>query len=163
MTQLLGVTQIQFAEYFFDFDKNYIDFYPITMRYFYGAVYYSTFKMEDFYEFKESLKDSEKRFSTLYRLYEEEHKYNDIRSMYSKYLLNMNSENIYQIMSNIDEIETLYNQSSMMFISHRTHEDYRLFFFDITYDENNKITIEKNYYNKEYITTTRIRGYYAIF
>ena len=163
LTQLLGVTQIQFAEYFFDFDKNYIDFYPITMRYFYGAVYYSTFKMEDFYEFKESLKDSEKRFSTLYRLYEQEHKYNDIRSMYSKYLLNMNSENIYQIMSNIDEIETLYNQSSMMFISHRTHEDYRLFFFDITYDENNKITIEKNYYNKEYITTTRIRGYYEIF
>jgi hypothetical protein len=163
LTQLLGVTQIQFVDYFFDFDKDYSDFYPITIGHFYGALYYSNFKMNDFYTFTESLKEAEERISNYSRLYETEHLYNDIRSTHSKYLLTMNSENLYQIQKNLDEIETLFNQSSMMFFSLRPHFDYRLFFFDITYDDDNKITISKNYFNKEYITTTRIRGYYDIF
>ena len=78
----------------------------------------------------------------------------------SRYLLNINYDNLNNILSNLGEIENLYNKSSMTFFSRRPHEDFRLFFFNIKYDENNKITIEKNYYNKEYITTTRIRGYY---
>ena len=94
--------------------------------------------------------------------YPQEHSDNYGDRIYSRYLLNMNTENLNNILNNIDEIENLYNQSSMMFCTSRPHEDYRLFFFNIKYDENNKITIEKNYYNKEYITTTRIRGYYWI-
>lgn len=162
LKRLISQTQAHFVEYFFDFDRPSRDIYPIIEGYFFSETY-STFIIEDFSNFKnEILEESTKGLESYSNYYQFEHSANDIERLCSRYLLNMNTENLNNILSNIDEIENLYNQSSMMFFTTRPHEDFRLFFFNIKYDENNKITIEKNYYNKEYITTTRIRGYYMI-
>ncbi len=165
LKRLISQTQAHFAEYFFDFDRPSFDIYPIIEGQFYCAVLYSTYKVEDFSNFKnEILEEGAKRLEWLSNEeYPQEHSDNYGYRIYSRYLLNMNTENLNNILNNIDEIENLYNQSSMMFCTSRPHLDFRLFFFNIKYDENNKITIEKNYYNKEYITTTRIRGYYWIY
>lgn len=164
LKRLISQTQAHFVEYFFDFDRPSLDIYPIIEGQFYSAGSYSTYKVEDFSKFKNMiLEESAKRLKWLSNEeYPQEHSDNYGDRVYSRYLLNMNTENLNNILNNIDEIENLYNQSSMMFCTSRPHEDYRLFFFNIKYDENNKITIEKHYYNKEYITTTRIRGYYWI-
>ena len=161
--QLIIITQIQFVEYFFDFDRIYFDFYQTIMGQYYHYSYYSIFKNEDFITFKHIiLNDAVETINFLqYRYYEYEHKsnYDAGNRRTSRYLLNLNNENLNHILSNLDEIESVYNQSSMMFFARFPHEDFRLFFFNISYDENHKISITKNYYNKEYIPTTRIRGY----
>ena len=167
LKRLISQTQAHFVEYFFDFDRPSFDIYPIIEGRFYCNVLYSTYKVEDFSKFKnEILKEwGAKELELLSNnIYPQEHSRNDrVERLCSRYLINMNTENLNNILNNIDEIENLYNQSSMMFCTSRPHGDFRLFFFNIKYDENNKITIEKNYYNKEYITTTRIRGYYMIY
>jgi len=165
LKRLISQTQANFAEYFFDFDRPSLDIYPIIEGRFYSTGLYSTYKVEDFSKFKNKiLEESAKRLEWLSNEeYPQEHSDNYGDRIYSRYLLNMNTENLNNILNNIDVIENIYNQSSMMFCTSRPHEDYRLFFFNIKYDENNKITIEKKYYNKEYITTTRIRGYYWIY
>lgn|GEM_PF-4152706 len=165
LSRLISKTQVHFVEYYFDFDRPTLDIYPVIEGRFYCSPFHSTYKILDFSKFKnEILEESAKRLEWLSNEeYPQEHSDNYGERIYSRYLLNMNTENLNNILNNIDEIENLYNQSSMMFCTSRPHEDFRLFFFNIKYDENNKITIEKNYYNKEYITTTRIRGYYWIY
>ena len=158
---LLRTTQIQFVDYFFDFEvvKNGIDIYPIYLGWIAGPLSYSTYKVPSFSTFDTTLKKCCDHLNFYEQTYISDHSSKDNRRTISRYLLDMNSSNLNYIVNNLKEIENLYNKSSMMFFSHRPHEDFRIFFFNITYDENNKITIEKNYYNKEYITTTRIRGY----
>ena len=161
LTQLIGITQIQYVEFFFDFNNFYRDYYPIIKGYFSDYQLYTIYKNEDFLQFKlKTLNNAVENLNWLQTAYEHEHRRNDMFRSKSRYLLNINYDNLNNILSNLGEIENLYNKSSMTFFSRRPHEDFRLFFFNIKYDENNKITIEKNYYNKEYITTTRIRGYY---
>ena len=159
---LLRTTQIQFVDYFFDFEvvKNGIDIYPIYLGYVDAPLVYSTYKVPSFSTFETTLKKCYERLKFHEQTYISDHSNSDQRRTVSRYILDMNTINLNFIVNNINEIKNLYYNSSLMFFSHRPHEDLRLFFFNIKYDENNKITIEKNYYNKEYITTTRIRGYY---
>lgn len=154
---LIRTTQIQFVDYFFDFEVVKND--PIYLGWKVGPLVYSTYKVPSFCTFDTSLKKCCEHLNFYEQTYISDHSSKDTRRTISRYLLDMNSSNLNYIVNNLKEIENLYNKSSMMFFSHRPHEDFRIFFFNITYDDNNKITIEKNYYNKEYITTTRIRGY----
>lgn len=162
LTILISITQIQYVDCFFDFERYDFDIFDyILFEYHYnGRSDMRTIKVTDFKEFKYVMMKYKREQDSLYEeIYTKEHLRKDIRRSVSRYLLDMNKANLDNILNNIEGIERLYNQSSMMFFHHRPHHDIRIFFFNITYDENNKITIEKNYYNKEYITTTRIRGY----
>lgn len=162
LSRLISITQIQYLEYFFDFERNFDDIlFPIILGHFHCSNY-SIYEINDFNLFKEKLMRLPEYLNNSFFTYEnEEHSTNKpVSRLRSLYLLKMNKNNLNNIILNIDSIENFYNLSSMMFCHYRPHHDVRLFFFNIKYDENNKITIEKNYYNKEYITTTRIRGYY---
>ncbi len=158
LCQLIKITQIQYVDYFFDLERDYNDIYPIIMGYSYNFDL-NTYKVLNFNDFKQYICDFDEDLNGLARLYKYEHLSNDRRRLISKYLLDMSSNNMNYIVNNFNDLEKLFNTSTMMFYQKLAHQDIRIFFFNITYDENNKIAIEKNYYNKEYITTTRIRGY----
>lgn len=163
LNRLICITQIQCAEYFFDLNRPYYDILPIIVGQYYNNVVYSVYKINNFALFKnEILNTIPNNIKNYENLYHKEHLSNNTERLTSRYLLDMNSDNLNNIISNIDTIQKLYYQSSMMFVARRPHEDLRLFFFNIKYNDNNKIIIKKNYFNKEYITTTKIRGYYII-
>ena len=133
LTQLIGITQIQYVEYFFDFNNFYRDYYPIIKGYFPDNQLCTIYKNEDFLQFKlKTLNNAVENLNWLQTAYEHEHRRNDMFRSKSRYLLNINYDNLNNILSNLGEIENLYNKSSMMFFSRRPHEDFRLFFFNIT-------------------------------
>ena len=159
LQELIRITQVQYVEYFFDFERDFDDFCHILISES-GESYHCINQKSDFSNFKKVIDEGLNKIQCYNDDYLNEHNTNDIRRHYSKYLLNMNAQNLNYILNHIDDIEQKFYKSSLMVYNELFPEDIRIFFFNITYDENNKITIEKNYYNKEYITTTRIRGYY---
>lgn len=162
LTILLMKTQISYTENFFELDRDDFDliYYIVDNNYSGGLLNFRTYKISDFNKFKDDLIQYHNEHNKLDSLYRVEHLRTDHRRYVSRYILDMSKDNLNNLLANIENMEKLYKQSTMMIYQEHPHHDLRVFFFNIKYDENNKITIEKNYYNKEYITTSRIRGYY---
>jgi hypothetical protein len=159
LDELIGITQLLYVEYFFDLEFDFEDYINIIN----GNDNINDrkiIKVNDFQSFKDVLTDCSIHIKNSEVHYRKEHIYNDVERYYSKYLLNMNKNNLNYLLNCADDIKQYFNKNTTVYYNIRPYYDIRLFFFNIKYDENNKITIEKNYYNKEYITTSRIRGYY---
>lgn len=82
----------------------------------------------------------------------------------SKYLLRLQDENLKFINKNFEDIFTTQQDSCdiLMCIDYK-YSDSRIFLFNIDRDTNNNITITKNYYNKEFLPTTRMSNYYLFY
>lgn len=83
---------------------------------------------------------------------------------YSKYLLKIQDKNLKFINNNIKDISITQQDSCdiLMCIDYK-YSDSRIFLFNIDRDTNNNITITKNYYNKEFLPTTRMSNYYLYY
>ena len=81
-----------------------------------------------------------------------------------KYLSHLQDENLKFINKNFEDIFTTQQFSSdiLMCIDYK-YSDSRIFLFNIDKDTNQNITITKNYYNKEFLPTTRMSNYYLFY
>ena len=80
---------------------------------------------------------------------------------YSPYLLNIQKKNLNFIKQNINDLKSLQDSCDIMICLDYKYSDSRIFFFNIVH-ESNKIKIKKNYYNKEFLPTTRMSNYYLL-
>jgi len=80
---------------------------------------------------------------------------------YSPYLLNNQKNNLKFIKQNLNDLKLMKDSCDIMMCLDYKYSDSRIFFFNIEY-EKGKIKITKNYYNKEFLPTTRMSNYYLL-
>lgn len=111
------------------------------------------------FNLKDWLQELEKRLTKGFSTINKEVQY----VKYSSYLLQLQKENLQFINQNMDEIISKEDSCDIMICVDYKYSDSRIFFFNINTDMNNKITITKNYYNKEFLPTTRMSNYYLYY
>lgn len=79
---------------------------------------------------------------------------------YSKYILDIQKENLAFIIKNHDNIYKEIERCNLFICADYKYSISRLFFFTINFTKDNEVVLTKNFYNKEYLPTTRISNYY---
>ena len=82
---------------------------------------------------------------------------------FPEYLQSIQEQNLNYISNLFKDIDNLYDQYDFCISVNYRYSDTRFFFFKIDWEKNNKITIHKNYINKEFLPTTRISNYYLYY
>ena len=82
---------------------------------------------------------------------------------YSKYILDIQNDNLTFINNNRDNIYKEIEKCNLFICADYKNNISRLFFFTINFSNNNNVVLTKNFYNKEFLPTTRISNYYLYY
>ena len=168
LNKLIEITQVQLVGKYLRSVPNYDNAIVIGYRYVchsYGILYWSRYHYAKLKDYIVDLnKNLSNRIFFRYRnddrpkeSWKEEHRY-----FFSKYLQSIQKQNLKYISKQFEVTDSLYYQYDFCYSVDYRYSDTRFFFFKIDW-EGDKITIHKNYINKEFLPTTRISNYYLYY
>ncbi|MBP5370085.1 MAG: hypothetical protein J6Z01_16700 [Bacteroidales bacterium] len=168
--KLIEMTQVQLVGKYLRSVPNYEN--AIVLGWRYGCYSYNIqyWTIKDFYALKSYLNELGDNldlyiFKRLRSQQSEAFKiwYDQYQFTFSKYLQSIQQQNLNYMTKLFEDTDSLYEQYDFCITVDYRFSDTRFFFFKIDWLENNKITIHKNYINKEFLPTTRISNYYLYY
>ena len=166
--KLIEITQVQLVGKYLRSVPNSLNAIVIGFRYVcrsYGILYWNN----RFWKLNDYLVDLKKHLSNKEELrlrIEDRPKEawnDDYRYYFSKYLQSIQQQNLNYMTKLFEDTDCRFDQYNFCYTVDYRYSDTRFFFFKIDWLGNHKITIHKNYINKEYLPTTRISNYYLYY